>query len=127
MLLFVRLIRDADKLDIWRVFIEYYEAPIEERASAVTLGLLDLPKYSESVLSCINEKRVASLSTLKTLNDFKLMQLSWIYDLNFAPTFALLEERNYIQRIASTLPLTDEIRSAAERLTDYVRLRQSNA
>ncbi|HEU0264394.1 MAG TPA: HD domain-containing protein, partial [Geobacterales bacterium] len=34
-LLLLQLIRDADKLDIWRVFIEYYTAPPEERADAV--------------------------------------------------------------------------------------------
>src|SRR4030042_5618064 len=36
---FLKLIKDADKLDIWRVFLEYYDAPEEERASAVGLGL----------------------------------------------------------------------------------------
>ena len=37
--LFVRLIRDADKLDIWRVFLEHFSTPEHERASAVLLGL----------------------------------------------------------------------------------------
>jgi hypothetical protein len=40
---FIKLIRDADKLDIWRVFLEYYESPDEQRASAVGLGYLTHP------------------------------------------------------------------------------------
>ncbi len=45
-LLFTRLVRDADKVDIWRVFIEYYEQGEESRATAVALGLPDTPEYS---------------------------------------------------------------------------------
>ncbi len=44
---FLKLIRDADKLDIWRVFLDYYESPSEERASAVGLGLPDTSEYSK--------------------------------------------------------------------------------
>src|SRR5574340_969916 len=43
--LFLQLIRDADKLDIWRIFVEYYEGPEDKKASAVGLGLPDLPDY----------------------------------------------------------------------------------
>ena len=43
-LLFARLIRDADKLDILRVVIEYFEQDKESRAEAVALGLPDEPE-----------------------------------------------------------------------------------
>ncbi|MDI6889761.1 MAG: HD domain-containing protein [Thermodesulfovibrionales bacterium] len=120
---FIRLIRDADKLDIWRVFIEYYESPEEERASAVGLGLSDTTDYSEDVLSCIHRGRMAYLSKVKTLNDFKLMQLSWIYDLNFRTSFRLLLERGYIDRITSKLPQSDDIKKASSTLKEFVKLR----
>ncbi len=42
--LFIKLIRDADKIDIWRVFSELLALPDKERASAATLGLADLPE-----------------------------------------------------------------------------------
>ncbi len=106
---FLKLIRDADKLDIWRLFAEYYESSEDERASAVNLGLPDLPGYSEEILSYLYNKQVVSLASLKTLNDFKIMQLSWIYDLNFKTSFRLLVEGGYLNRIALTLPQTDEI------------------
>ena len=118
---FIKLIRDADKLDIWRVFIEYYESPDENRASAVSLGLPDIPEYSEDVTSCLYKKKIVSLSKIKTLNDFKLLQLSWIYDLNFNPSFRLLLERDYIDRITVKLPQTDEIQKASILLKEFVR------
>jgi hypothetical protein len=118
---FLKLIRDADKLDIWRVFLEYYESPDEIKASAVGLGLPDFPEYSEEVVSCIFRKKIVLLSMMKTLNDFKLLQLSWIFDLNFEPTFRLLCGRNYVNRLTSHLPQTAKIRSVAVFLHDYIK------
>jgi len=122
-ILFLRLIRDADKIDIWRVFSEYFEGPEEERASAAGLGLPDGPGYSKNVLSCLYMKTSASLSDVKTLNDFKLMQLSWAYSLNFRYSFRLMAERNFIERISSLLPQTEEITGAIAVLKEYVDAR----
>jgi putative nucleotidyltransferase with HDIG domain len=119
-ILFLRLIRDADKLDIWRVFAEHFHGAEEDKASAVGLGLPDRPDYSQTVLSCLHKKTPASLSDLKTLNDFKLMQLSWAYDLNFRPSFRLLAKRNLIREIASTLPQTTEISDALAVVEEFV-------
>ncbi|MCL5022198.1 MAG: HD domain-containing protein [Nitrospirae bacterium] len=119
----LKLIRDADKLDIWRIFCEYYESPEEEKASAAGLGLPDEGTYSQEVLDSLFERKVVSLASLKTLDDFKLLQLSWIYDLNFTPSLNLLLERDYIQRIMKTLPRTGEILRAAGFLREYVRER----
>lgn len=119
-LFFLKLVRDADKLDILRVAIEYYGQPEDGRASAVGLGLPDVPGYSPEVLMAFKKERMVQMSTLKTLNDFKLLQLAWIYDLNFASSLRILESRHYIEGIAATLPRTGEIRAALATLRDYV-------
>jgi len=120
MTFFIKLIRDADKLDIWRVFIEYYESPIEKRASAVSLGLPDTEEYSKDALMRIYKKQIVSLSQIKTLNDFKLLQLSWLYDLNFAPSFQLFSERDYLSRMMAHLPQTDGIQRVSRCLKEFV-------
>jgi hypothetical protein len=86
---FIKLVRDADKLDIWRVFLEYYEGPEDSKASAVGLGLPDIPEYTPDVLSCIYKKKIVALSKIKTLNDFKLLAV----DILIHPHFQLLNER----------------------------------
>jgi putative nucleotidyltransferase with HDIG domain len=118
---FIKLIKDADKLDIWRVFLEYYDATEEERASAVGLGLQDTTGYSEEILSCILRGKMAMLSQIKSLNDFKLMHLSWVYDLNYKPSFRLLSERAYIDKIISHLPHDKGVQKASSVLKEYVR------
>lgn len=122
---FIRLVRDADKLDIWRVFLEYYESPEDQRASAVGLGLPDIPEYTPDVLSQIYKREIISLAKIQTLNDFKLLQLSWIFDLNFLPSFRLLSERDYLNRMISNLPRTEEIKNVFLFLKDFVDQRLS--
>ena len=96
-LLFVKLIRDADKLDIWRVFIELSERDAADWPSAVGLGLPDTPECSPAVIASLNRREMVRLTSLRTLNDFRLLQLAWIYDLNFAPTLRLVLERSIIE------------------------------
>lgn len=120
---FLKMIRDADKLDIWRVFAEYYEKDPSDRESAAGLGLPDRPEYSANVLSCLAEKRLSRLSDLKTLNDFGIMQLTWVYDLNFPVSFRLASERGQIERIISMLPKTEKIAQAVSTLRQHINNR----
>lgn len=111
--LFINLIRDADKLDIWRVFVELLAQPPEERASAATLGLEDLPgTVSDDCIAALNTGSIVPLDTVNCVNDFKLLQISWAYDLNFNTSRRILSERHYIQELAATLPERAEIRVA---------------
>jgi hypothetical protein len=118
-LLFTRLIRDADKLDIWRIFVEYYMQPETERASAVGLGFPDQPGCSPEVLDCLERREMVNLSTLKSLNDFKLLQLSWVFDLNFPASFRLALERGYIDGLAVTLPEDRRVEKALDLIREY--------
>ncbi len=120
-LLFAMLIRDADKLDILRVVIEYFEQDKGSRAEAVALGLPDVPEeYSQAVLACLVRGEMARKNALTTLNDFKLLQLAWLYDLNFTCSLRMVVERDYIRKLADMLPQNKEIAGAIEIVRCYV-------
>lgn len=125
----LRLLRDADKLDIWRVFIEYFEAPEEERASAAGLGFPDLPECSPEALDAVRSGKLVHLSTLRSLNDFKLLQLSWIYDINFVSTLRLIRERGVLEQFAAILPRGEAVLEALAQVRGYLdrRLGDSSA
>jgi hypothetical protein len=106
--LYIRLIRDADKLDIWRVFREYFNQPDDLRPSAVTLGFSDLPGVTPSCVRELAAGRVIRLDDVRTLNDFKLLQISWVYDLNFRTSYRLLQQRGHIPALAETIPFNVE-------------------
>lgn len=120
---FLALIRDADKLDIMRVFLDHFRGPVTERASGATLGLPDEPGCSPEVLGAIERGEMARLATLATQNDFKLMLFSWVYDLNCATTFRLLQERQLLDALAATLPRTAAVERAVTQVQSYVMLR----
>ena len=119
--LFLHLVRDADKLDIWQVFIDYYHLPVEERASAVGLGFPDLPSCSPEVVATLCRRQMVQLAQVKTLNDFKLLQLSWVFDLNFAESFRLFVERDYLEQLAGLLPSEPAVAAAVEAVRDFAR------
>jgi len=119
----LRLVRDADKLDIWRVFIEYFFAPEGERASAAGLGFPDLPDCSPEVLAAIEAGEMVRLTMLKSQHDFKLLQLSWVYDINFPSTFRLIRERGVLEQLAATLPKTTAVLAILKRVNHYLEQR----
>ncbi len=125
-LFLVKLVRDADKLDIWRIFLGFYENG-RGVTEAAGLGLPDAPEYSDEMIAAIAGKRIASLSSMKSLNDFILLQLSWIFDLNFDCPVRILFENDIIGRFVRLLPATDAIRRASQILNDYARERLKKA
>ena len=119
--LFINLIRDADKIDIWRVFTDLLALPPEKRASAATLGFADLPgEVSDDCIKTLASGCVVQLKDVKVLNDFKLLQISWVYDLNFGSSRRLLLERGHIPALASSLPERPDIAEALERALEWL-------
>jgi putative nucleotidyltransferase with HDIG domain len=119
-LLHAKLVRDADKLDIWRVFVEYFALAPADRPTAAGLGLPDTPEHSPGVLESLERREMVRLTSLRTLNDFKLLQLAWIYDLNFAPSLRMVVERGIIERLSASVPQTPAVRRALGNLRQYV-------
>jgi HD superfamily phosphohydrolase YqeK len=119
-LLFIRLLRDADKLDIWRVFIEYYKERDKQPNPVVEIGLPDDPFFSPRVVAALNEDRFVRIQDLKTSNDFKLLLISWVFDLNIDYSFQIVKDRKYIEKIEATLPPSKKISAAIKRAHDYV-------
>ena len=120
-LLFSKLIRDADKLDIWNVFIKNHEERDISPNPSIYLELPDVPGYSGSFIDDILNCRVSKNRDFKTFNDMKLFQLTWIFDINFPFTLVCFQERNYLEKLISSLPATDDIRRVHIHLKDYVQ------
>lgn len=123
---FIRLIRDADKLDIWKVFLEFFHEKNNRQNNVFVLDLPDEPEYSNEFIEALNRQTMASIKDMKTLNDFKLLQIGWVYDLNFVPSIQFVQSRNIIERIEAILPQSKEITEAVSHAKDYVKMRLAN-
>ena len=120
-LFFIRLLRDADKLDIWRVFIDYYNTRDKQPNPVVEFGLPDDPSVSPQVLSAFSEERFVLFKDLRTVNDFKLLLLSWVFDLNFSFSIQMVKDRRYIEKIEAILPDSQETKKALKHIHDYMK------
>jgi putative nucleotidyltransferase with HDIG domain len=108
-LFYSRLIRDADKLDIWRLVTDYYHRKGSRRNIALELELPDTPGVSEEVYKALMNNQIVDIKHVKNLNDIKLLQAGWIYDINFKPTFESVKNRRYLEKIREVLPELKEI------------------
>lgn len=111
-LLHSRLLRDGDKLDIYRVVTSYYHRPQEARDRTIELDLPDTHEVSEEVLEDLSCGNIVDASNVRTLNDFKLLQIGWVHDINYRPTLDRVARRRYLELIAAVLPRTPKVRLA---------------
>jgi hypothetical protein len=120
-LLFLKLLRDADKLDIWHVVTEYYHRSGNHRNRSIELDLPDTPQISDAVYEALMNRTLVQMSDLKTLTDFKLLQMGWVYDLNFPMTFRIVREKRFLESIRDTLPTSSSrVREVYKRVQAHV-------
>ena len=100
-LLFSKIVRDADKIDVYRIIAEYCQK--ETRNTTIDYNLEDIPIISTKILNDFNNKVLISKIDLKTVSDFKVLQLSWIYDLHFEFTRNTIAEQNHFLTIFSSI------------------------
>lgn len=115
-----RMVRDADKLDIYRVVLGQYENPLAGREETIVLGIPDLDGFTESVIEQVLAGRIVSYNTITRLNDFKALQLGWVYDINFRRSFERIRERGYLARIYKAMPDIPDARRIYERVNAFL-------
>jgi len=119
-LLHCRLIRDADKVDIWRVMVEHFQTPAPQRNPVVTLGLAPDGEVRDEVYHRLFEGRIMNYAELKSTNELKVLQMSWVFDVNFRPTFEILKERDDIGALAATMPDSPLLRQAVSFVNEHI-------
>jgi len=115
--LFCRLIRDADKIDIFRIVLDNYRRWKQSPEGFV----LDIPfpdddSYSPALVEAVLQGRSVDYSQLRTIHDVRLLQLGWIHDINFPEALRRIRDRGYLDELLGGLP-DDE---CCRRLRDYV-------
>lgn len=100
-LFFLKIIRDADKLDIWRVVTEFYESGEENRM--LVLGLPSEGGVRPEVVDEVRSGKMVLLEGVRNVDEMKVLQMSWAYDLNFSWTRKEVRRRRYIERLAAVI------------------------
>lgn len=105
-LLHAKIIRDADKLDNYRVKLEDgISTMIGRGITEENLGSFDITDavYEEA------EKKVSILSSLrKTPMDIWVSYIAVTFDIYFKETLEIISEENYIRRLFDRVPYTNQ-------------------
>lgn len=107
-LLLAKIIRDADKLDIYRANQDRVCVPAGE-------GYTAIPKSG-----FIAGEQIRG-GDLKTRDDLKLIYLLWVYDIYYDWTLKKLWGREFLQKIIATLPNDKDMQEPLMKLVEYIK------
>jgi hypothetical protein len=110
-----RLLRDADKLDIWRVSIEMNI--IFKLQEEILPDFYTLPQPS---LQSFKERKTLKLEEACTMYDTTIFRLSWIFDLNFIRSFEIFKERKIGQKLLNKVPHSDDLDQIGQLVENYI-------
>ena len=105
---YAKMLRDADKLDIYHVLEPFLPS---EDGRGVSQNFIE--KFVEGV-QC-------DYTMVGTEDDKKLVRLMWAYDIYFAWTLKRIERRGYLEKLIHCLPRGDKVEQGIARLRGYVQ------
>ena len=105
---FAKLIRDADKIDIYRVLKPY-------------LGPTDGTGCSPDFVELFVQGMQCDYTKMRTQDDRKLVRLMWVYDINYAWSLQQIINDNYIEEIIGNLPHDEAMMKGINRLREYMQ------
>ena len=118
-LFFAKLIRDADKLDIYRVLLPFLAPDAAEKAPNFVPSDA-AQEVSPDFIADFAAGRQADYYRLRTHGDRKIVRLMWIYDINFMWTLRRIVERGYVDAFIESLPAQEGIAEGVARLRTYI-------
>lgn len=92
-LIHAKIIRDSDKLDIYNVLVTDTIQNIYECET------LENEEFSEEIIREFKEDRVINYKNIQTNADLWIAHIAYVFDVNFKESYAILKEKNYINRI----------------------------
>lgn len=118
--LLARLLRDADKIDIFNVMKDHY-LNLDSSHGFITYDLHDDGKIPETAAQVLLDTRQNHLSYVNTLNNMRVFQAGMVYDLNFPAAAAAILDLEVIPVLLSGIPPSDLIARLEQSLLDHLK------
>ena len=115
-LLQAKIIRDADKIDILNLLVfESFETLFKKKE------IIDEP-ITQNVLKSMLEGKQVERKDQKTSMDDWVSNIGYIYDIYFKPSFKILKEKDYINKIIDRTK-TPEMEKIREYVNKYIDMK----
>jgi len=112
-LLHAKIIRDADKIDIFRAYTTYKDYQLNDTSEPIT---------KEVKLDFFKNKQIKNTS-IKNVNDDIIQTLSFIYDINYKESLEIIKCENMIDKLYETLEQKDLFKTYFEHIKNYINER----
>ena len=103
-ILHAKIVRDADKLDILPIVLDYQSTRHIEKNPAMEGKLPDTPGVSPEIVELILASETISNGIRRNRNDVLLVQMAWLTDLNFPWSYRYAADRRFADRMRAFLP-----------------------
>ncbi len=113
-----KVIRDADKIDIYRIITQNYLS--QNPNDSINLGLKNSDLITDDVYKKILNKTSPFYEDLNTIVDLKILHLSWVFDINFTYTLQKIKKEAYLEKIFSTMPKNSYTQLIFTIVNDYI-------
>ena len=121
----LRLIRDADKLDIYDVVLAAYRKDGFQDLSEMLPHIDRTSRVcSERVLDFFERRECCSMAAARTIGDFFLLQVSWIYDINYPSTIQHLLDFRILDQVLALVEPPDRVARAKACMQEYLAERE---
>lgn len=119
-LLVTNVVRDADKLDIFRVMAQHLNAAVP--AGDVVLHVKNEPEcWTPAVAETILRGEVPGYGDLRYINDFRMLLVSWFKDLGFACSRTMLARSGHVEAVLAGLPNNPDLAPTREYLWNLLK------
>lgn len=113
---FAKIIRDADKLDIYRLLSEgaFFDM-------AKSSGFSDNTHFTSEVLEAFYNNKQLPRNKLKTTLDYFLNTIAFVYDINYNISFKILKEKRYLEPILDIgTEINDQEQDEIEKIKKHI-------
>lgn len=116
----VHAVRDADKCDILRIMADELNKT-GPKHKAVVLHVQDDPRlWTPKVVNDILAERVAGYADLRSVNDFRLLLGSWLFDLRYGVSKEYIKKSGRIEQLLQHLPADAPVQQARQLLLKHL-------
>ena len=116
-MLHTRIVRDADKLDIISLTCRY----LQNGGTFPTVFPARNGQLSPEIVQAMAQRQPVEYSSVRSLGDFHLLKIGWVYDLNFTPSLAILHKRGHLGILKAALPRSAELEALFFQIDHYVQ------
>lgn len=124
---FLKLIRDADKIDIIYIVNHAIKNKLHEKYPQIMLNIdLEGPMTPELIAE-VKSTGTGTYSNVNSLADLNLMRLTWISNINYTPSVQLFADRRLMEELIESIPSEPEAQEVASIFMNKLKQRLDSA